>query len=78
MPAGNLTQACEAGRVFGMRPIILQAQAAAVDGLVAAGRLDSAESERTSALVIAAEIANQISDRELRSVYLEHTLSLIH
>ncbi len=73
-----LEQAREEAQELGMRPLIWQAHAAAVDGLVAAGRLEEAEVERQAAEGMVIEIANHIADLELRDTYLRNALRSIH
>ena len=62
---------------LGLRPLAWQAQAAAGDALAAAGQKQSALEKRTAAQALVIEIADQISDTDLRFTYRRSALAKV-
>jgi tetratricopeptide (TPR) repeat protein len=62
---------------LGMRPIIWQARAGAVDALTRLGRSEQAETKRAAAKAMIVEIANLFEDRNLREAFLRNALGKI-
>lgn len=63
---------------FGMRPIVWQARAAAVDALTRLGRSERAETKRVAAKAMVVEIANLFQDPSLWDAFLRNALGKIH
>lgn len=62
---------------LGMRPLAWQAMAAAGDALEAAGQNEPAMEKRTAAQSLVIEIADQISDPDLRLIYRRSALAKV-
>jgi class 3 adenylate cyclase/tetratricopeptide (TPR) repeat protein len=73
-----LQQARDEAGALGMRPVIWQAHAAAVEVETAAGRLEQADAERSAAESIVIELAGEFEDQELREAFLRNALAKIH
>jgi hypothetical protein len=74
----TLQQARNEAEMYGMRPIIWQLHAAAVDGYINIGNIDSAEIERSKAKALVREIADDFENQELRDAFLRSALAKIH